>query len=791
MASLIGTGPRVRSYASTAARRFSIQTRGPASRPFNRPTDEVKVERAPDDHVIDLWLKKTAPDADTNVTMEEVSDLIFSTIGLPKDAIEAIDATGDRRKISIRTNRPIKKDLDLDAVQVKTNVITSTSKDGRNAAWVTIQGASTDTSEEMIRELLSPFGLFTSPFKRLLYEKGSDSNNFLEGIWTGERKVAMLIISEIPSFAYIGHNRVRITYQNQPRRCTNCGQTQEEGCPGYTNNATCKAKGVKQVDLWDIWYVMREEAEEKKLQWEARDQQRMRDRERRLASRTSFRDSLNSVQDNVNDVFTNGSIAEVEAGTEERAALSNYDGLSSDDDDLQETALRQEEEEEKTRKNEEALEEQDDEEIEEHVGDESSKETSTKADGEADTQESAASSVRSALLVKDNEESTASSRLFPETPFPLSTPSGSKKRIITPPDNSNRTKKRKKKVRNEGLEEQIKSKVLKSKTVELHGLKKNITQPEVEAWLEGTLENFPNANWCIERIEIAVGRGFQVSYAVTGLTEEQRARVYQVKKVLNDSTFRARALEEEKSALLTFDDNENDEDDPMDTTLKPSSPTSTESPQLKEIPTPAFRAGSTIKPPGPESPPTNTPETIQSTLITINPPAISYSTLPSLPSLPSSTPPSLNEVNQQLDETEKHRDHLKAINSILHHTSFNLSEPTFERRLTEVHQISRFRDDMDYDRVQMFVKDPNTNTFTGAKGLWNNRVRRLSLPPGAAGEDWQHLSTEGPEHDDMAYVESVPLTETLKNLRAFGDSLNLQSKKSDCSDTDISLLTNL
>ena len=229
----------------------------------------------------------------------------------------------------------------------------------------------------------------------------------------------------------------------------------------------------------------------------------------------------------------------------------------------------------------------------------------------------------------------------------------------------------------------------------------------------------------------------------------------------------------------------------MDTTLKPSSPTSTESPQQKEIPTPAFRAGSTIKPPGPESPPTNTPETIQSTLITINPPAISYSTLPSLPSLPSSTPPSLNEVNQQLDETEKHRDHLKAINSILHHTSFNLSEPTFERRLTEVHQISRFRDDMDYDRVQMFVKDPNTNTFTGSKGLWNNRVRRLSLPPGAAGEDWQHLSTEGPEHDDMAYVESVPLTETLKNLRAIGDSLNLQSKKSDCSDTDISLLTNL
>ena len=797
---MIGTGPRARSYASTARKG------GTASRPFNRPTDEVRVERAPDDHVIDLWLKKTAPDADTNVTMEEVSDLIFSTIGLPRDAIEAIDATGDRRKISIRTNRPIKKDLDLDAVQVKTNVITSTSKDGRNAAWVNIQGASTDTSEEMIRELLSPFGLFTSPFKRLLYEKGSDSNNFLEGIWTGERKVAMLVISEIPSFAYIGHNRVRITYQNQPRRCTNCGQTQEEGCPGGTNNATCKAQGMKQVDLWDIWYEMREEAEEKKLQWEARDQQRMRDRERRLASRTSFRDSLNSVQDNVavvNDVFTNGSIAEVEAGTEistglqkemgtvttpeDRAALSNSDGLSSDDDDLPDMALRQEEEE-KTRENEEALEKPDNEENEEHVRDESSKETSTKADGEADTQESAASSVRSALLVKDNEESTASSRLFPKTPLSLSTPSGSKKRIITPPDNTDRTK-RKKRVRNEKrIEEQIKSKVLKSETVELHGLKKNITQPEVEAWLEGTLENFPNANWCIKRIEIAVGRGFQVSYAVTGLTEEQRARVYQVKKVLNDSTFRARALEEEFNALLTFDDNENDEDDPMDITLKPSSPTSSESPQHKEIPTPAFRAGSTIKPPGPESPPKNTPETIQSTLITINSPAISYSTLPSLPS---STPPSLNEVNQQLDETEKHRDHLKAIDSILHHTSFNLSEPTFERRLSEFHQISRFRDDTDYDRVQMFVKDPNTNTFTGSKGLWNNRVRRLSLPPGAAGEDWQHLSTEGPEHDDMAYVESVPLTETLKNLRAIGDSLNLQSKKSDCSDTDISLLTNL
>ena len=44
------------------------------------------------------------------------------------------------------------------------------------------------------------------------------------------------------------------------------------------------------------------------------------------------------------------------------------------------------------------------------------------------------------------------------------------------------------------IEEQIKSKVLKSKIVELHGLKKYITQPEVEAWLERTLEDFPMAN---------------------------------------------------------------------------------------------------------------------------------------------------------------------------------------------------------------------------------------------------------------------------------------------------------
>ena len=78
------------------------------------------------------------------------------------------------------------------------------------------------------------------------------------------------------------------------------------------------------------------------------------------------------------------------------------------------------------------------------------------------------------------------------------------------------------------------------------------------------MENFPNANWCIERIEIAVGRGFQVSYAVTGLTEEQRARVYQVKKVLNDSTFRARALEEELNALLTSEDNGDVEGLPCD-----------------------------------------------------------------------------------------------------------------------------------------------------------------------------------------------------------------------------------
>ena len=211
-----------------------------------------------EENYLDIYLKKHRNDVDLKLTDEELDQLIFKTLKIPRDNVTAI-SQGDLRYVEVRMNTDTSPWQNLRPVYVKEGLTTGGTMAAReHVAWIHLQGAPLRIKPDQVQALFSPFGEFTTGIKKMRNQPGPDMPENLVGLWNGKLKWCMKIKTDIPNFAYIDGRKCRVYYQGLTKLCTHCGQADQ--CPGGGNFHSCKENGGRRADLKQIWNSAREAA---------------------------------------------------------------------------------------------------------------------------------------------------------------------------------------------------------------------------------------------------------------------------------------------------------------------------------------------------------------------------------------------------------------------------------------------------------------------------------------------------------------------------------------------------
>ena len=218
--------------------------------------------RAPgeEEHYLVIHLSKLDPQVQLRLEEHEISSLCLDQLKIPKEWITGVSQT-DLAKVKIRGRFDL-KDYEVDEVVVRPGEILGSSMPRReSASWVYFYGADLSTPSRAILEELEAFGTITSPMQEYLSGKPGGEGR-LAGIWTGDRRVGMVVKRAIPQFMFapgpeeeedgtVKQQMIKVVYAHQKNKCSWCGKARH--CRGGKNAKKCREKGGTKFKREDKW----------------------------------------------------------------------------------------------------------------------------------------------------------------------------------------------------------------------------------------------------------------------------------------------------------------------------------------------------------------------------------------------------------------------------------------------------------------------------------------------------------------------------------------------------------
>ena len=106
-----------------------------------------------------------------------------------------------------------------------------------------------------MESLLQDFGLLTSKPQHMYYNCSGSTDEtvkLLHGVKRGDRVLKMKIYKPIMSHIMCGDEKVKVTYEGQPKTCFRCSQLWTD-CPGNGNIDACQKNGGNKVEISETW----------------------------------------------------------------------------------------------------------------------------------------------------------------------------------------------------------------------------------------------------------------------------------------------------------------------------------------------------------------------------------------------------------------------------------------------------------------------------------------------------------------------------------------------------------
>ena len=205
-------------------------------------------------HFLTIYLSKVRPEASLKVTDDELSYLCLDSLKIPKDWITGVSQSlSDLSKVTIRGKFDL-TDFGVEDVEVRPGQLLGSAMEHReSAAWVYFYGADITMKDRDMMKAIEDFGSFTTEMQEYL---GPNQKGRLAGIWTGDRRIGMMIQRPIPQFIFVEgedymEHMVKVVYADQKHLCNWCGRLRS--CRARGNPKACREGGGKKMVREENW----------------------------------------------------------------------------------------------------------------------------------------------------------------------------------------------------------------------------------------------------------------------------------------------------------------------------------------------------------------------------------------------------------------------------------------------------------------------------------------------------------------------------------------------------------
>ena len=204
---------------------------------------------------LELHFVREDKGSDFNLDEQQMSDLIYKRLLLPKGKLVSLDTT-PYRKIVLEIDGSVDiADLNItQGLEAKNGLKTRPLQSPDTDREIRINRAPMKASNEEITKVLELFGEITKPIQHVVY--GPPPPGTAEDSWqymmskvkTAERTIRMKIKVNIPSFIVVQGNKLKVDYPGQPKTCPRC-QKYWSTCPGQGKVEKCKKAGGEEKDV--------------------------------------------------------------------------------------------------------------------------------------------------------------------------------------------------------------------------------------------------------------------------------------------------------------------------------------------------------------------------------------------------------------------------------------------------------------------------------------------------------------------------------------------------------------
>ena len=207
-------------------------------------------------HFMVVYLTKLEPNAFLKLTPEEISSMCLDKLKIPKDLITGVSQSlSDLSQVKIRGKFDLRK-FEVEEIEVRPGEIMGSCMARREtASWVYFYGADIATDPRDILGQLEDFGTIKSEMLEML---SSGRSGRMPNVWTGDRRVAMVVKRQIPQHIFVRHpetegeQMVKVVYAAQKYKCGWCGKA--KACRAGKNGKRCREMGGIRSDREEVWY---------------------------------------------------------------------------------------------------------------------------------------------------------------------------------------------------------------------------------------------------------------------------------------------------------------------------------------------------------------------------------------------------------------------------------------------------------------------------------------------------------------------------------------------------------